>query len=75
MALGVYVSVHVCVNEGTPGEGRMGKKLIQCVDRFRSGERLMYAQAMAGLVSSLPRDFPRALSHGSAAIRANVDFC
>ena len=72
MALRVFVSVQ---NEGTPGEGRMGKKLVQCVDRFRSGERLMNVQAMAGLVSSLPRGFSNVLSYGYAAIMANVGFC
>lgn len=30
------MSVHVCVKEGTPGEGRIGKELVQCVARSRS---------------------------------------
>ena len=35
----------------------------------------MNAHAMARLVSSLPRDLPKVLSHGGAAIMANVNFC
>ena len=69
------MSVHVCVKEGTLGEGRMGKELVQCVARSRSGERLMNAQAMAGLMSSLPRGFSNVLSYGYAAVMVDVDFC
>ena len=69
------MSVHVCIKEGTPGEGRMGKELVQCVARTRSGERLMNAQAMGRLVSSLPRGFSNVPSYGYAAVMVDVDFC